>query len=188
MRARDIPNLITVVRLLLVAPIIACLLTGRYGWALALFVVAGVSDALDGFLAKRFDWTSRLGGLLDPLADKLLLVTCYLALAWQGLVPAWLTALVLGRDLVILSGAIAYHVLIERLEAAPSVISKVNTLSQLLLVVAVLTHYGARALPAGWLDVLIYTVIATTLLSGIDYIWTWGWRAWNTWRGSGRFP
>jgi len=188
MQARDIPNLITGVRLLLVVPIVACLLSGRYGWALTLFVVAGVSDALDGFLAKRFGWTSRLGGLLDPLADKLLLVTCYLALAWQGLVPIWLTALVLGRDAVILGGAVAYHTLIERLDASPSVVSKVNTLSQLLLVVAVLVNHGARTLPAGWLDALVYTVIATTLLSGIDYVWTWGWRAWNKRRGTGRFP
>lgn len=188
MQARDIPNAITVARLLLVPPIVLCLLSDRYGLALVLFVVAGVSDALDGFLAKRFGWTSRLGGLLDPIADKLLLVSCYLALTWQGLLPLWLTALVIGRDLVILAGAILYNALIERVEAAPSVISKLNTLSQLLLVVAVLFNYGAQVLPAGWLDVLIYAVLATTVLSGIDYVWTWGWRAWNKKRGSGRFP
>lgn len=188
MQARDIPNAITVVRLLLVPPIVLCLLGGRYDLALILFVVAGVSDALDGFLAKRFGWTSRLGGLLDPIADKLLLVSCYLALTWQGLLPLWLTALVIARDLVILAGATLYHTLIERLEAAPSVISKLNTLSQLLLVMAVLFNYGAQPLPAGWLDVLLYAVLATTVLSGADYVWTWGWRAWNKKRGSGRFP
>lgn len=188
MQARDIPNLITISRIILVLPIIWCLLTASYGWALSLFVVAGVSDALDGFLAKHYGWTSRLGGLLDPIADKFLLVTCYLALTWQELIPLWLTALVIGRDLVILGGATLYHVVIERLEAAPSVISKLNTLSQLLLVVAVLFNYGAQALPAGWLDILIYSVLATTVLSGADYIWTWGWRAWNKKRGSGRFP
>jgi cardiolipin synthase (CMP-forming) len=188
MQARDIPNAITVARLLLVPPIVLCLLNDRYGLALILFMVAGVSDALDGFLAKRFGWTSRLGGLLDPIADKLLLVSCYLALTWQGLLPLWLTALVIGRDLVILAGAILYHALIERVEAAPSVISKLNTLSQLLLVMAVLFNYGAQVLPAGWLDVLVYAVLATTLLSGIDYVWTWGWRAWNKKHGSGRFP
>lgn len=188
MQARDIPNLITFVRLLLVSPIVWGLLTDQYGLALVLFVIAGLSDALDGFLAKHFGWTSRLGGLLDPIADKLLLVGCYLALAWQGLIPAWLTAVVIGRDLIILSGATIYHMLIERLEAAPSVISKLNTLSQLLLVVAVLFNYGAQALPTGWLDILFFCVLATTLLSGMDYVWTWGWRAWNKKRGSGRFP
>lgn len=188
MQPRDIPNMITFLRLLLVPPIVGCLLLDQYGLALVLFVVAGVSDALDGFLAKRFGWTSRLGGLLDPIADKLLLVSCYLALTWQGLIPVWLTLVVIGRDLVILAGATVYHVLIERLEAAPSVISKLNTLSQLLLVVAVLFHYGAHILPAGWLDILIYSVLATTLLSGADYVWTWGWRAWNKKHGSGRFP
>jgi cardiolipin synthase len=187
-QARDIPNLITLARLLLVPPIVVALLSDRYDVALALFVAAGASDALDGFLAKRFDWTSRLGGLLDPIADKLLLVSCYLALTWQGLLPVWLTVLVIGRDVVILAGAVLYHTLIERLEAAPSVISKLNTLTQLLLAVAVLFNYGAQALPAGWLDLLIHAVFATTLLSGIDYVWTWGWRAWNKKRGSGRFP
>ncbi|MFN2310098.1 MAG: CDP-alcohol phosphatidyltransferase family protein [Gammaproteobacteria bacterium] len=187
-RASDIPNLITVARLLLVPPIIACLLSERYGWGLVLFVIAGVSDALDGFLAKQFGWHSRLGGLLDPIADKTLLVSCYLALTWQGLLPVWLTALVIGRDLVILVGAILYNALVERLEASPSVVSKLNTLSQLLLVVAELFNYGAQTLPAGWLDILVYTVLATTVLSGLDYVWTWGWRAWNKKHGSGRFP
>lgn len=188
MQARDIPNLITVARLLLVAPIVWSLLTGQYGLALVLFVVAGLSDALDGFLAKTFHWTSRLGGLLDPIADKLLLVSCYLALTWQALLPVWLTALVIGRDVVILAGAILYNALVERVEAAPSVISKINTLSQLLLVVAVLFNYGAQLLPTGWLALMIQGVFATTLLSGADYVWTWGWRAWNKKHGSGRFP
>lgn len=188
MQARDIPNLITFLRLLLVPPIVLGLLTGHYTFALTLFVIAGLSDALDGFLAKTFKWTSRLGGLLDPIADKLLLVSCYLALTWQELLPVWLTGAVIGRDLVILSGAILYNALIERVEAAPSVISKLNTLSQLTLVVAVLFNYGAQALPAGWLDVLVFSVLATTLMSGADYVWTWGWRAWNKKHGSGRFP
>lgn len=188
MQARDIPNLITFLRLVLVFPILWGLLTAHYGWALIMFVIAGFSDALDGFLAKHYGWTSRLGGLLDPIADKALLVTCYLALAWQGLLPTWLTALVIGRDVLILAGAMLYHTVIERLEAAPSVISKVNTLGQLLLVMAVLFHYGAQPLPDAWLPVLIYAVLATTLLSGIDYVWTWGWRAWNKKHGSGRFP
>jgi len=188
MQARDIPNLITVLRLLLVPPIVLALAAGHYTLALTLFVIAGLSDALDGFLAKTFNWTSRLGGLLDPIADKLLLVSCYLTLTWLGLLPVWLTALVIGRDLVILSGAILYNALIERVEAAPSVISKINTLSQLLLVAAVLFNYGAQPLPVGWLDLLIHGVVTTTLLSGADYVWTWGWRAWNKKRGSGRFP
>lgn len=188
MQARDIPNLITFLRLLLVPPIVLYLLRDDYGVALVLFVVAGLSDALDGFLAKHFGWTSRLGGLLDPIADKLLLVSCYLALTWQGLIPLWLTAVVIGRDILIIAGATIYHMLVDRLEAAPSVISKLNTLSQLLLVVAVLFHYGAQILPAEWLGILMYSVLATTLLSGADYIWTWGWRAWNKKHGSGRFP
>lgn len=188
MQPRDIPNLITFLRLLLVAPIVFYLLRSDYGMALVLFIVAGLSDALDGFLAKQFGWTSRLGGLLDPIADKLLLVSCYLALTWQELIPVWLTVVVIGRDLLIILGATLYQMLVERLEASPSVISKLNTLSQLLLVVAVLFHYGAHILPANWLTILTYSVLATTLISGADYVWTWGWRAWNKKHGSGRFP
>lgn len=187
-RARDIPNLITLIRMLLVAPIVWCLLNAEYGVALVLFVVAGASDALDGFLAKTFNWTSRLGGMLDPIADKLLLTSCYIALAWQDLIPVWLTVVVLGRDVVIFTGALLYNAIIERLEAAPSVISKINTLSQLLLVMAVLFNYGAQLLPLGWLELFNQVVLATTLLSGLDYVWTWGWRAWNKKHGSGRFP
>ena len=117
MRASDIPNLITVGRILLVAPVAWALMVQNFSLALILFFVAGVSDAVDGFLAKRFGWTSRLGALLDPLADKFLLVTCYAVLAWNDLLPVWLLVLVLTRDLLIVGGAVAYNFRIERLEA-----------------------------------------------------------------------
>lgn len=186
--ARHIPNLITFFRFLLVAPVVWMLLRDDYAAALILFLIAGASDGLDGFLAKHFGWTSRLGGLMDPLADKLLLVSCYLALGWQGLIPGWLVAVVVARDLIIFSGALAYHRLVEPLTAEPSVISKINTLSQILLVLAVLFDAGVTALPADWVSTLLYTVLATAVLSGADYVWTWGWRAWNRKHGSGRFP
>lgn len=188
MRARDIPNLITILRILLVPPVVLLLLNERFGAALVLFLIAGASDGLDGFLAKRYGWTSRLGGLLDPIADKLLLVSCYLVLGWLGLIPLWLVAVVIGRDLIILSGALAYHWLIEPLQAEPTVISKLTTLLQILLVLAVLFSAGAVQLPADWLNYLEYSVLAAAVLSGADYVWTWSWRAWNRKHGSGRFP
>ena len=188
LQARDIPNMITVVRFFLVPPVVWLILQGAHGWALALFLVAGASDGLDGFLAKHYGWTSHIGGLLDPLADKFLLVSCYVSLGWVGVLPAWLVLVVVGRDLIILGGAILYHLRIEPLSAAPTVISKLNTLAQILLVLAALFEKGVTALPPGWLETLIYTVLATTLLSGFDYVWTWGWRAWNKRRGTGRFP
>lgn len=179
LKTRDIPNLITSLRIVLVAPILWLLLEERYGPVLLLFVVAGVSDALDGFLAKYFGWTSRLGGILDPLADKLLLMGTILALGWLGQLPIWLVALVVLRDVVIVSGAISYHLLIERFEATPLPISKLNTLLQLILVLAVMVDGGVTPLPAGLLQGLIALTALTTVWSGLAYVWRWGWRAWS---------
>ena len=106
MKRSDIPNLITVMRIVLVVPVSWSLLRQEFGLALALFFVAGVSDGLDGFLAKHYGWSSRLGALLDPLADKALLVACYASLAWIGLLPVWLLVLVVARDVVIVAGAV----------------------------------------------------------------------------------
>ncbi|MEN8204455.1 MAG: CDP-alcohol phosphatidyltransferase family protein [Pseudomonadota bacterium] len=179
MKARDIPNLITGFRFLLVPPVVMLLLNERFGAALILFGVAGLSDGLDGYLAKRNNWTSRLGALMDPLADKLLLVSCFVTLGWMGWIPLWLVALVVLRDLVIVGGAIMFHMRVERLEAEPSMVSKLNTFAQILLVLAVIFSQGIHELPPLWLDIILYSVLATTLWSGFDYVWTWGRRALN---------
>ncbi|MDE2089174.1 MAG: CDP-alcohol phosphatidyltransferase family protein, partial [Gammaproteobacteria bacterium] len=110
MTRRDLPNLISVLRMLLVLPVVALLMTEHYREALLLFGLAGLSDALDGFLAKRYGWTSRLGAVLDPLADKILLVSSYIALGWLRLLPLWLVAAVIVRDLVIVIGAAVYWI------------------------------------------------------------------------------
>ena len=177
MKRSDIPNAITIVRILLVVPIAWLLLKGRYDWALLLFFVAGLSDGLDGFLAKHYGWTSRLGALLDPLADKSLLVTSYAALAWIGLLPLWLLVLVVVRDVVIVSGAVVYNFHVERLEADPTLISKLNTLLQILLVLLVIIHQATGWGESGWVDMLIYAVAVTVVWSGIDYVITWSRRA-----------
>lgn len=179
LKARHIPNLITGLRILLVAPFLWALLEERYSTALLLFVIAGVSDALDGFLAKYFGWTSELGGLLDPIADKLLLMGAILALGWLNELPGWLVALVILRDLLIVCGAISYHMLIERLEAAPLMISKLNTLLQLMLVCAVIVHYGMIPLPEILLTGLIALTAITTVWSGSAYVRQWSQRARN---------
>jgi cardiolipin synthase len=177
-KASDLPNIITFLRFLLLPPVVLLLLNHRYDAALLVFAVAGFSDALDGYLAKRYHWTSRLGALLDPLADKLMLVSGFVTLAWLGLIPSWLVALIILRDVVIVTGAIVYHMRIEKLEAAPSVVSKLNTFAQILLILAVMFSQGFRQLPSFWMDALIYVVLLTTLWSGLDYVWTWGRRAW----------
>ncbi len=119
MRARDIPNLISFLRILLTIPVVWLLIEQQFSAALILFGVAGFSDALDGYLAKRFAWRSRLGGLLDPLADKALLMSSFLVLGVLGLIPVWLVMLVIFRDLVIVGGALYYHFSIEDLQARP---------------------------------------------------------------------
>lgn len=174
---RDIPNLLTFARIVLVPPTVWLLLERHFGWALVLFFIAGVSDGLDGLLAKRFNWTSRLGALLDPLADKLLLISCYLVLAWLGLLPVWLVVLVLLRDLIIVLGATAYHFRIEKLEADPTIVSKLNTVMQILLVLLVISGRAFELEVSELLEIMIYAVAVTTVWSGVDYVITWGRRA-----------
>lgn len=177
MKPRDIPNLITVLRILLTVPVTWLLLERQYSWALLLFAAAGISDGLDGYLAKRYRWESRLGSLLDPLADKALLVLSYVALGWVGLIPLWLVGLVILRDLVIVSGALYYHFQVERLEAAPSLVSKLNTLVQIMLVISVVCDAGPLPLSDWLVDGLMWAVVGTTLLSGVSYVVVWTRRA-----------
>jgi cardiolipin synthase len=182
LRAAHIPNLLCVLRILLVPPIALLLLRGQYLAALGVVFVAGLSDGLDGFLAKRYHWQSRLGGLLDPIADKLLLTTTYVALTVQGLVPPWLTTVVIGRDLVIVSGGLAYQWLVRPVQPEPSKASKLNTGTQLLFLVSVI---AVAALPgvvpperaAAVLMGLGAAVFVTTTVSGLDYVLRWGQRA-----------
>jgi len=178
-KASDIPNIITVFRFLLVPPLVLLLLQEQFGLALLIFGVAGFSDGLDGFLAKRFNWASRLGALMDPLADKLLLVSSFITLGWLQRIPLWLVCVVILRDLVIVGGALIYNFRIERLEADPSMVSKLNTVTQIVLVLAVLLSQVVAGVPYLWMDVLLYCVLVTTLWSGFDYVWRWSRRAWR---------
>ena len=183
---KDIPNLISLARIILVLPVALLLLREQYGWALLLFFIAGVSDGLDGYLAKHFGWRSRLGSILDPVADKMLLVTSYLCLAWVGLIPLWLVALVMGRDVVIVLGALAFHWLVGRYEMAPTWISKLNTVLQITLVLALVLSNGLYTLPEALLLGLVYGACLTTVMSGLDYVWTWGRKAYHAYHADDR--
>ena len=176
-RAAQIPNLICVLRMALVWPIIYTLAAGRYGLALGLVAVAGISDGLDGFLAKRFDWRSRLGGLLDPLADKLLLVSTFVTLAYLGLAPVWLTVVVMLRDFIIVTGGVAYQAVVGKVEPEPSAVSKLNTGAQLLFVCAVIAHRAFDVPPSEWITAIGATVFVTASVSGLDYVLRWSWKA-----------
>jgi len=168
-----LPNFICIVRMILVIPVIWFLVRAEYQIALALVLIAGISDWFDGFLARRFGWTSRIGGLLDPLADKLLFVSVFAALAWSGLVPGWLFAIVLLRDLVIVSGAIAYEYLIGPVEPSPSTVGKLNTVIALLYLFFVIAWQVWGWPPAISITVAGAGVFVVSLVSGLDYVLTW---------------
>lgn len=179
MSLKWLPNAICIMRVLLVAPIVALLLAERYEPALVLIVIAGGSDALDGFLAKRFDWSTRLGGMLDPVADKLLVISVFLTLTALGAVPALLAAIVVLRDVVIVVGSIVYHLLVEPLRAAPLAISKLNTACQLAFLLFVMTRLAYGWPPAESLQILGAAVVFTSITSGLSYVLRWGRRAWR---------
>ncbi|MCB1737322.1 MAG: CDP-alcohol phosphatidyltransferase family protein [Gammaproteobacteria bacterium] len=177
MQARDIPNLITGLRILMVAPVAWLLIEQRYGEALLLFSIAGGSDALDGFLAKHFNWTSWLGGWLDPLADKLLLVTVFVILGLQSLIPLWLVVVAVLRDLIIFSGALIYRQLYRNIDPEPRLLSKLNTLVQILLAVMVLIHAWLGWFSDSMILIAVWVVTTTVIISGIDYVVIWLQRA-----------
>ena len=171
---RQIPNLITALRILLIAPIAMALLHHELRIALGLFFLGAASDLLDGFIAKRFGWQSALGGVLDPAADKLLLATSFVVLAVMHLVPLWLMATAVTRDLIIVSGAIAYRLWIGPIEARPSMLSKLNTLCQALFILCVIARQQFFEPPAWVVLTLGALTFLTTAVSGLDYVLRYG--------------
>jgi cardiolipin synthase (CMP-forming) len=174
---RHLPNLITLIRIVAIVPITVCLMHHQLEMTLALFALAAASDALDGFLAKRFGWQSVLGSILDPIADKLLLATVFIALAVLDLVPLWLMAAALARDVIIVAGAAAYRLVIGPLTAQPSVASKINTLCQAAFVLCVVAR-AEFSQPPSWVEAgLGALAFTTTVVSGIDYVMIYARRA-----------
>lgn len=170
----QLPNLITLSRIAL-APVLILALDDRdYVLALVVFLVAGLSDGLDGFIAKRFHCASRLGAILDPAADKILLVGAYVMLTVLGHLPFWLMLAVAFRDLLIVGGYVVYTSMYGPVHMRPSVLSKFNTLMQIALVLAVLAQKATGIEHAGATLLLVYAVLATTVASGAHYLWAWG--------------
>ncbi len=172
-----LPNAITALRIFLIGPVLWFIFSEHYHEALLLFVIAGFSDGLDGFLARRFDWHSRLGGLLDPVADKLLVAGMFLTLTAVGAIPPWLTLIVIGRDLTILGGATAYNFLIGPVPGEPTLIGKFNTGVTLGYVFMVLCRLATGWPGEGVLIVLGAATFVTVVISGIDYVLSWAGRA-----------
>lgn len=171
---RHLPNTLTVLRCLLTLPLAWQLTERQFGNALILFLIAGASDAFDGFLAKRFQWQSRFGAIADPLADKLLLLVGFGMLSYIEVLPWWLFGLVFARDALIVGGALSYHWLFGPYPMQPTLLSKTNTTLQILLLSLVLINLGLWPMPYWLLASGIVIVSFSTIVSGLDYVWTWG--------------
>jgi cardiolipin synthase len=176
---RHLPNLICLVRIALIWPITMALAARSMPTALALFAAAAVSDALDGYLAKRFNWTSGLGKILDPVADKLLLITVFVQAAWLELIPWWLTAAVVARDVTIGLGALIYRLWFGPLHGRPTLLSKINTALQLGYVGLVMLNAAATVPGREVLDAAAAVTLASTVLSGLHYVASFTRRVWT---------
>ncbi|HYE00254.1 MAG TPA: CDP-alcohol phosphatidyltransferase family protein [Alphaproteobacteria bacterium] len=166
----SIPNLISLGRLLLVPVAVWLILERELAWAFWVFLVAGASDGLDGFLARLLDQRTRLGAFLDPIADKAMVVSCYITLGWADYLPNWLVILVVSRDLLIVGAALLLMVLGQTATIKPLFVSKANTAMQLVLAIAVLAVHGGVVPDPGLLPWLIWATGATTVLSGAAYV------------------
>ncbi|MEW5889017.1 MAG: CDP-alcohol phosphatidyltransferase family protein [Pseudomonadota bacterium] len=172
-----VPNCITLLRALLIPVLVYLLLTDNHRDAFIVFAGTALGDLADGYIARRFNQVSRFGAALDPIVDKLTMLAVALLLAWQELLPAWLAAAIVLRDVVIVAGAVAYHFLVGRLEPAPTLLSKANTLMEFATLAAVLADTAAVVEFSPWLPGLFALVFVTILMSGLHYVWTWGWKA-----------
>jgi len=180
-----IPNIISVIRILLVVPTAMALWNHQYQQALVLMFVAGVSDAVDGALARRFDWTSELGKALDPIADKLLVGVTIVVFTIQAHLPVWVALIVLSRDVIILVGAAAYRRWFERVGFNPTFLSKANTAFQIVTLLVLLVALCEFPTISAWADAVVdphlfYVLAVLGVASGADYVVTWGQRARTT--------
>lgn len=169
----NIPNLLTLLRILLVPVVVWAISQGQMGIALAAFVVAGVTDAIDGYIAKHFNQQTELGAYLDPLADKTLIVSIYVSLAIFGFIPPWVAILVVSRDIMIV-GAVVLSTLVEKpLPIHPLMVSKANTAAQIVFAALVLASKGLK-IDLDWaILVVMWAVAALTLASAGAYLVAW---------------
>jgi len=168
-----LPNAISIMRIMLILPILALFVNDEFGWALTLFIIAGLSDGVDGYLAKKYGWNTRLGAFLDPAGDKLLVAWSFGTLAFLGHIPVWLAVIVILRDVVIVAGSFIYHYLVRRLEGEPTFISKFNTGLEFAFLIFVMARAGF-----GWPDEITITIVGaavlvTVVISGYDYVSNW---------------
>jgi cardiolipin synthase len=169
----SIPNLITLGRILLVPVVVWAIASGAMLTAFVLFLVAGISDAVDGYLAKRFDMASELGAYLDPLADKTLIVSIYVTLGIAGSIPRWLVILVVSRDIMIIGAVMLSWLMGSPLKVKPLMVSKLNTTAQIVFACVLLASLGFQMPAGGLITVLMVVVAVFTLASIAAYLVEW---------------
>lgn len=166
----NVPNSLTVLRILLVPVFVAFLLSGRYEYALATFLLAGITDGLDGTIARVANQRTALGAYLDPLADKLLLTSAFVTLAFLELVPLWIAILVVFRDLSLMAATLVAKFTESRVDISPSLLGKGTTVFQLLYIILVVI-LTSRHMDLHLIQPLLYLVVGFTILSGLHYLY-----------------
>jgi cardiolipin synthase len=173
----NVPNVLTTLRVL-AAPLLAyALLRRHFEFAFYLFIVAAITDALDGWIARHFNLMTHYGAVMDPLADKLITLVCVVLLTWLGLVPLWLTLAIVVRDTVIVSGAFAYHRLFGEVEIRPTLLGKLHTALAFTLFTTVLANAAPLVDVSAWLNTAFLGVLGTSLASMLQYVVLWARKA-----------
>lgn len=181
---RFLPNALTGLRLLLALPLGYLILRQEYDLALLVGVLAGITDALDGFVARRLGYFSQFGAALDPIADKTLVTIAFLCCARVELIPWWVAITIIARDLVIVSGALCYRLLIGRFTFGATALSKLNMAVQISFCFLLLGAQLYAGVPQQLIDGATMAVLAITIVSGLDYVVTWSRKALAENRGS----
>lgn len=169
----NLPNLISLMRLLMVPLTVWLIISGAFVWAFVAFLVAGLSDGIDGFLARRFGWRSTLGAYLDAVADKALLVSIFITLGFLHMIPVWLVLVVVSRDVLIVGAVLLSRLMDQPVRVVPLMVSKVNTVAQILFMVTVLGAAAARLPLVEIVTLGGIPVALLTLLSGAAYLFAW---------------
>jgi len=180
MTLRYLPNVLSLARVAFIVPFLIFIAQHNYVYAFYIFLLSGFTDGLDGWLARYFHWNSAFGSLIDPVADKLLIVSSFIALACIGVLPWWLVVLVFLRDITISVGVVVWYYLLQSIiDFKPTYLSKFNTVLQLALVTLCLFKLAFMSVPTYLLDLLIIITTVTTATSYLDYVWTWSYKAYT---------
>lgn len=172
-----IPNILTTLRLILAVPVCLLILNENYPAVLWIAFIAGLSDGVDGLIARKMHAESRYGAIVDPLSDKTLLISTYVAFALVELLPWWVAAIIVTRDVIIITGAIVYHWQFGRYDVVPSIWGKISTAVQIIFSLMLLTHQVYPVFPAISFQIGLWLVILMTVVSGVHYVYTWSVKA-----------